>query len=165
MGWPGRPAGRERLRLAAVAGWPRVERSARRAPARRADRAFAECAAPLGEPRLSGQPCASHGGDCLECGGGDGDVGGSFGGGVVGSSLASAASMATSPDPGLVLCVARGIIRIAVEVPSAGIDRLIGVAAGDRQRRDREDDAEPPERFRQTLGQSFSGYADHATPI
>ena len=54
--------------------------------------------------------------------------------------------------PGVVLCVADGIVRIVVHVVAAlpglrrlprGIDPLIGVAAGERERRDREDDAEP----------------------
>ena len=74
-------------------------------------------------------------------------------------------------DPGVVLCVADGIVRIAAGIIRAavrlsrGINCLIGVTARKCERRDREDDAEPPERFpthwRQTLGQSFSGDADH----
>ena len=35
---------------------------------------------------------------------------------VAGSSFASAASMATAADPGVVLCVADGIVRIAVGI-------------------------------------------------
>ena len=56
-------------------------------------------------------------------------------------------------DPGVVLCVARGIVRIAVGIIraaarlSGGIDRLIGVTARKCERRDREDDAEPRRRL------------------
>src|SRR6516164_6413786 len=66
--------------------------------------------------------------------------------------LATDAYGGLAADPGVVLCVAGGIVRIAVGVIraaarlSGGIDRLIGVAARKRQRRDREDDAEPPKR-------------------
>src|SRR5271166_7006168 len=82
-----------------------------------------------------------------------------------------ARSRLLAADPGVVLCVAGGIVRIAAGIIraavrlSGGIDRLIGVTARKCERRDREDDAEPPERFpthwRQTLGQAFSGDADH----
>ena len=61
--------------------------------------------------------------------------------------MAKAQLMAPSPDPGLVLCVAGGIVRIAVGVRSAGIDRLIVVTAGECESRDREDDGEPHGHF------------------
>ena len=57
--------------------------------------------------------------------------------------------------PGVVLGVADGIVRIVVHVVAGEdlggrlrrkIDRLIGVAAGERERRDRKDDAEPLQR-------------------
>jgi hypothetical protein len=52
--------------------------------------------------------------------------------------------------PGVVLCVADGIVRIVVHVVAGedlggrlrrGIDRLIGVAAGEEKRRDHDRDA------------------------
>ena len=52
-------------------------------------------------------------------------------------------------DPDVVLRVAGGIVRIAGGIIraaarlSGGIDRLIGVAAGERERRDRKNEAEP----------------------
>ena len=55
-------------------------------------------------------------------------------------------------DPDVVLRVAGGIVRIAGGIIraaarlSGGIDRLIGVAAGEREHRDRKDDAEPLQR-------------------
>jgi hypothetical protein len=76
---------------------------------------------------------------------------------VSASERAAPASMATAADSGVVLCVAGGIVRIAAGIIraavrlSGGIDRLIGVAAGESERRDHEDDAE-----------SVSGDADHA---
>jgi hypothetical protein len=68
--------------------------------------------------------------------------------------LTKVATTALAADPGVVLCVADGIVRIAAGVIRAavrltgGIDRLIGVTARKCERRDREDDAEPPERRR-----------------
>src|SRR6202789_913057 len=61
--------------------------------------------------------------------------------------------LAAAAAPGVVLCVADGIVRIVVHVVAGedlggrlrrGIDRLIGVAAGERERCGGEDDAEPP---------------------
>src|SRR5271163_1562990 len=66
------------------------------------------------------------------------------------------ASTATT-SPGVVLCVADGIVRIVVLVvtgedlggrPRRGIDGLIGVAAGEDKRCDHGKDAEPHGRFR-----------------
>jgi hypothetical protein len=56
--------------------------------------------------------------------------------------------------PGVVLCVADGIVRIVVHVVAGEdlggrrrrIDRLIGVAAGERERRNRQDDQDPHSR-------------------
>jgi hypothetical protein len=65
---------------------------------------------------------------------------------------ATDANRGLAADSGVVLCVARGIVRIATGIIraaarlSGGIDRLIGVTARKCERRDREDDAEPPER-------------------
>ena len=61
--------------------------------------------------------------------------------------------LAAAAAPGVVLCIADGIVRIVVHVVAGedlggrlrrGIDRLIGVAAGERERCGGEDDAEPP---------------------
>jgi hypothetical protein len=55
---------------------------------------------------------------------------------------------ATASIPGVVLCVADGIVRIAARIIRAavrlsrGIDRLIGVAAGEEKRCDHDRDAE-----------------------
>src|ERR1700679_831124 len=60
--------------------------------------------------------------------------------------------LAAAAAPGVVLCVADGIVRIVVHVVAGedlggrlrrGIDRLIGVAAGKDERGDHERDAEP----------------------
>jgi hypothetical protein len=68
---------------------------------------------------------------------------------------ASTATATATAAPGVVLCVADGIVRIVVHVvagedlggrPRREIDRLIGVAAGKRERRDRKDEAEPLQR-------------------
>lgn len=71
-------------------------------------------------------------------------------------------------DPDVVLCVAGRIVRIAAGIIRAavrlsrGIDRLIGVTARKRERRDREDDAEPhgrfPTQWSRPAGRSFSGF-------
>jgi hypothetical protein len=64
-----------------------------------------------------------------------------------GSSIAMYRLLAADPD--VVLCVARGIVRIAggivrAEVRlSGGIDRLIGVAAGKGKRHKRHEDRDP----------------------
>ena len=64
---------------------------------------------------------------------------------------ASCRACFTAAAPGVVLRVADGIVRILLHVvaaedlggrPRRRIDFLIGVAAGERQRHDREDDAE-----------------------
>src|ERR1700722_9428812 len=71
-------------------------------------------------------------------------------------------STATTAAPGVVLCVADGIVRIVVHVVAGedlggrlrrGIGRLIGGGAGERERCGREDDAEPP------VGRLFGGCA------
>jgi hypothetical protein len=63
---------------------------------------------------------------------------------------------ATAAAPGVVLCVADRIVRIVVNVVAGedlggrlrrGIDRLIGVAAGEGKRCDHDRDAEPHGRF------------------
>ena len=68
---------------------------------------------------------------------------------------ASTATATATAAPGVVLCVADGIVRIVVHLAAGEdlggrlrrkIDRLIGVAAGERERRDRKDDAEPLQR-------------------
>jgi hypothetical protein len=60
--------------------------------------------------------------------------------------------LAAAAASGVVLRVADGIVRISVHVVAGedlggrlrrGIDRLIGVAAGKRHRRDRKDDMKP----------------------
>src|SRR5271166_6083794 len=76
-----------------------------------------------------------------------------------------AAPASTAGVEAACLRVFGGIIRIVVGINFAegrlfgGIERLIGVAAGERERRDRQDDAEPHERFpthwRRTVEQSF----------
>src|SRR3984957_8097395 len=62
---------------------------------------------------------------------------------------ASTATASAAADPGVVLCVADGIVRIAAGIIraavrlSGGIDRLIGVTAGEEKRCDHDRDAEP----------------------
>lgn len=56
--------------------------------------------------------------------------------------------MAAASDPGSVLCVAGGIVRIAVHDGPGGatrrnVDPLIGVASGEHERRNRQDDRDP----------------------
>jgi hypothetical protein len=67
-----------------------------------------------------------------------------------------AASTATAAAPGVVLCIANGIVRIVVHVVAGedlggrlrrGIDRLISVAAGEDKRCDNDRDAKPHGRF------------------
>jgi hypothetical protein len=64
--------------------------------------------------------------------------------------------LTTAAAPGVVLCVADGIVRIVVHVVASEdlggrlrrrIDRLIGVAAGEDKRCDHDRDAEPHGRF------------------
>ena len=68
---------------------------------------------------------------------------------------ASTATATASAAPGVVLCVADGIVRIVVHIvagedlggrPRREINLLIGVAAGQDKRRDHGRDAEPPSR-------------------
>src|ERR1700722_18070630 len=68
----------------------------------------------------------------------------------------STATATATAAPGVVLCVADGIVRIVVHVVACedlggrlrrGIDRLIGVAAGEDKRCDDDRDAEPHGRF------------------
>jgi hypothetical protein len=75
--------------------------------------------------------------------------------------------LAAATAPGVVLCVADGIVRIVVPVVAGeglggrlrgGIDRLIGVAAGDCERPDGEDDAEP------LVGRLFGRCAKRSRP-
>ena len=63
--------------------------------------------------------------------------------------------VAAAAAPGVVLCVADGIVRIGVLVLAGedlrgplrrGIDVLIGVAPGEHERRDRQDDRDPHSR-------------------
>jgi len=59
--------------------------------------------------------------------------------------------MAAASDPGSVLCVAGGIVRIAVHDGTGGamrrnVDPLIGVASGEHERRNRQDDRDPHSR-------------------
>ena len=62
-------------------------------------------------------------------------------------------STASAAVPGVVLCVADGIVRIAGGIIRAaarlpgGINLVIGVAAGEDKRCDHERDAEPHRRF------------------
>ena len=84
----------------------------------------------------------------------------------------NAASTATAAAavPGVVLCVADGIVRIAAGIIraaarlSGGIDRLIGVAAGEDKRCDHDRDAEPHGRFAthwsRPVGRSFGRCAE-----
>jgi hypothetical protein len=60
--------------------------------------------------------------------------------------------LAAAAASGVVLCVADGVVRVGVLVMAGedlggrlrrGIDRLIGVAAGKRERGDRDDDVKP----------------------
>jgi hypothetical protein len=64
--------------------------------------------------------------------------------------------LAAAASPGVVLCVADAILRMGVHVvagedlggrPRRGGDLPIGVAAGEREGRDREDNVEPHGRF------------------
>jgi hypothetical protein len=73
--------------------------------------------------------------------------------------------LAPAAASGVVLRVADGIVRVSVLVMAGedlggrlrrGIDRLIGVAAGKRDRRDREDDGKPHGRF-PTQGRPAAG--------
>src|SRR5277367_3492561 len=68
----------------------------------------------------------------------------------------STATATATAAPGVVLCVADGIVRIVVHVAAGedlggrlrrGIDRLIGVTAGEDKRYDHDRDAEPHGRF------------------
>ena len=78
---------------------------------------------------------------------------------------ASTATASAAADPGVVLCVADGIIRIAAGIIRAavrlseGIDRLTGVTAGEEKRCDHDRDAEPHGRFpthwSRPVGRSF----------
>ena len=76
--------------------------------------------------------------------------------------------LAAAAAPGVVLCIADGIVRIVVHVVAGedlggrlrrGIGRLIGVTAGECERCGGEDDAEPHGRFptslEPTVGRSF----------
>jgi Resolvase, N terminal domain/Helix-turn-helix domain of resolvase len=77
----------------------------------------------------------------------------------------STATASAATDPGVVLCVADGIVRIAAGIIraavrlSGGIDRLIGVTAGEEKRCDHDRDAEPHGRFpthwSRPVGRSF----------
>jgi hypothetical protein len=87
------------------------------------------------------------------------------------SAWRAASTAPAAAVPGVVLCVAGGIVRIAAGIIraavrlSGGIDRLIGVAAGERGRRDHHRDAEPHGRFRgQPVGRSFGRCAGEVGP-
>jgi hypothetical protein len=73
--------------------------------------------------------------------------------------------LASAAAPGVVLCVADGIVRIVVLIVAGEdlggrlrreIDLPIGIAAGERERRNHDRDAEPHGRFRgRPVGRSF----------
>jgi hypothetical protein len=76
-----------------------------------------------------------------------------YGGVLVVGEINRRHGLAAAAAPGVVLCVADGIVRIVVHVVAGedlggrlrrGIDRLVGVAAGEREHSGGEDDAEPP---------------------
>ena len=87
----------------------------------------------------------------------------------------STATATATAAPGVVLCVADGIVRIVVHVAAGedlgwrlrrGIDRLIGVTAGEDKRYDHDRDAEPHGRFpthwSRPGGRSFGEVGHHA---